>query len=486
MSILGGWFGLSPAEPEDKSRGTQRTGRGLVSRGQAISAAQQPPAPQPIDRREPEAVVIRDLHPADDSNTYHTLGDFCTYNPGTAPGTMDLCFFGGESFTSRVTRWTGILSRFMGRASNGEFSHVGVAYVGQDRQLALFEAVHGTDTLRDILTDTVGRPGVRLVKLSERVIRYARSGECFRELPNGDRVVRVGVMQFRMPGVPPEQHAAVMSEICRRFDAFQDRLKGVGYTGSFKELCEAQLPQLFGTGAVGASDTPTYCSKLACMAYQAANILADPEFNPAKETPSTLAARTLPVRSFFSLGPELYLIYVCVKRIEWDTELQLAVANQRRQQEAALAAAAMFQGHATQQHQQHHHQQPLPTQQWRADPPQRADAVRHAPQSLEEFVAEDSNAFADYEERDPSDHDQTQIMERLWQRHPPGSEVFRMQGEMAHIDQENPHTLQGESSPAPPYRLPPPPPPQPPDVLHVLRPSRSQEDLTIAWLNGSK
>lgn len=506
---MAGWFGLSPATPDAARSNGLRTnpgggGGGLVTRSQLTN----PPAPL-TDRREQVPVVVKDLHPVGDQNTYHTLADFSNYNPGIAPGTMDLCFFGGDSITSKATRWTGVFSGLLGRASRGDWSHVGVAYVGQDGVIALFEAVRESDTLHDVLTGTVGKPGVRLVRLSERVKKYARNGEFYKELPNRDRVVKVGVMQFRMPGVPAEQHAAVMGEICRRFDAFQDRLKGVGYTDRFKELCEAQLPQIFGTGSVGASDTATYCSKLACMAYQATNILADPEFNPAQETPSTLAARTLPVRRFFSLGPELYHIYVCVKRIEWDAELQLAILHQQKLQSAALASAvnALPTYPQQQQHQAAYPPAPPPHQPYYSVHPQHvpipaAAAEQHqSPLFLDTLDGEggDADALAPYPSSGgggdsvPFDPEQAQSVEQLLRLQSPDSEALRSQGLLAQGHELIDESYLSASSlaeisggGAPPAGLPPPiranaqysPP------AAAARPSAAEEAATLEWLKN--
>lgn len=317
-------------------------GGGLVSAEQARKShysnqkEQQCAVPQALTPRPRQPVVIKDLYPVREQ-TFHSLDDFCIYNPDDpdkSPGLLDLLFFNGDSVTSILTRVSGWLSWGTGRKSNGSFSHTGVAYVGSDGRIGLFEAVNEPDTLFDLLGNRPNSSGVRLVGLRERIISYARKKEIYTELADQSRIIKVGVMRFRFAiPVDKDRKRKLLTDLVARFEVYQDRVKYVAYTQNTHDLLRAQLPQIFGTSKNSDTVAGMFCSKLACQVYMAVGVL-DPRFPADQETPSTLASQTLPFVSQFSLGPELYQIYISVPRSEWDAELQLARLQASAIQEA--------------------------------------------------------------------------------------------------------------------------------------------------------
>lgn len=364
---MSGW-GLSPAaRPADQ--GGPRVFRPAAHGQSAAPAQRTPPAgttqggadvgPGGLRARPRLPVVREDLVPTA-GRSYTTLKQFCSSTPNVSPQALDLLFFRGESITSTTTSWTGVLTSLLGRKATSEFSHVGVSYVGSDGKLALFEAVKEHDTLYDIITQRTGKSGVRLVSLEDRIVRYARNKECYLETPDRKRIIRVGVMPFKVEGLPPAKVVEVMAVCTKLFEAFQDRMSAVNYTDSTKDLAQAQLPQLFGTNPVAESDAAAFCSKLACMVYMHANLLSI-NFPASSETPSTLAAQTLPLWAPFSLGPKLYTIYVEVPEIAWNLEY-VVMARQRADTALFLEAQKQqaYQVWLAQQHQARQRLQQLP------------------------------------------------------------------------------------------------------------------------------
>lgn len=510
---MSGW-GLSPASrtPEQGGPRVFRPG-GPVSQGQLISPPQRTPPPPPNSsagevgpgglRARPRLQVVReDLVPTA-GRSYTTLKQFCSSTPNVSPQALDLLFFRGESITSTTTSWTGVLTNLLGRKATAEFSHVGVSYVGSDGKLALFEAVREHDTLFDIITQRTGKSGVRLVSLEDRIVRYARNKECYLETPDRKRIIRIGVMPFKVEGLPPAKVVEVMAVCTKLFEAFQDRMSAVNYTDSTKDLAQAQLPQLFGSNPVAESDAAAFCSKLACMVYMHANLLSL-NFAASSETPSTLAALTLPLWAPFSLGPKLYTIYVEVPEVAWN--LEYVVMARQRADTALFIEAQKQQAYQIWLAQQQQAQQRLqqlpppaaasqafyaaPTVPAAAPPPSYSYSAAEylSPQSAEQWFEgdDDSTRASNGPMEDQRD------LESVLGMAVPSAEVLRANGMLRDMDASDQplmdpalvDQLVAYHQAPPPSSLPPPIPvaKQQQSMYNSMRPRPEDDEVVSAWL----
>ncbi len=320
MSWLFGGFS-KPPEQQGGSGGHQAGPRPLTAIA-ATGGGHQQARKQLV----PTKVVPHDLKPRTANQRCHTLDEFCRAVAGATdmtPQMLDLLFFSGSTAAAAVQRAGGLFSNVLLRPASCEWSHVAVTYVGCDGVIGLFEAVRNHEGLADLLTNTPNKTGVRMVRLRDKLIHYARMGECVEDnKTTGERIVKVGLMRFEVVGAGTTTQLTVhRAHLYSLFEDYQTRVSTAGWTESTLQMAQAQLPAIYGNNSEDQDEF--FCSKLSTRVYMAIGALQH-EFPAAGQTPGTLSARTLPLWEQYRLGPELWSLYVSVPRIEWDATYRMA------------------------------------------------------------------------------------------------------------------------------------------------------------------